>query len=369
MSPDFILHKKTCNHCYLCLVFQLLKIKVSEFTVNGVKYLARLKKLHMLLIDDPKCYSIDELTSLRKFYPQILKEMPWLKGFGHHLIESKYVTSADQEYFKGIARSIMDIEGVYELEELYAIGYISKKASFPNLKTLYLAASYAEYNLASYKQLTTLFAHHCCQNFLTRVIPQVGAQLEQLSIKCDGMWDRFDLFQIFHECPNLSYLAVDTSSGGCFVQKSRFAAKVSAHNFRLLKRFQAQFMGPAPRGIVNLILDAPLLEEARFFNIELKNKECRLLQQAQDDRWQNLQSLVFSGIWNPRHRIIEDLAKAIKRIICSASMLREVSVCNFRDELVGREWEMMRMDTDFFTLLMELKYNKEMSLLLEKFVR
>jgi hypothetical protein len=346
---------------------QLLKLDVPGFTMNGVRYFARLKKLDNLLFDDyPGCYEGEEELNLRNYYTPILQIMPWLKILGLKIMDCDTEPYWDPQFFHQLANTKLDIYGKSQLEEICVSGTLPENASFPDLKILYVHKPSPDIlsHIKVCNELSTLFIYGVDQKLLAQILQQVGSQLDHLFVHFTP-GAGFDLYNIFFLCPNLSKLEIEASGGGGV---SRFARWVSEHSFRKLKKFFAFFNGPAPRGIVKYILNAPLIEEVKFYDIELRRAECRLFRRVTCTKLQNLHTIHFDAILSSEIEVAEDLRKMMKIIMCSAPKLVEVNVM-FANEQLRQKWRSMDMSLDFFALLMDLKFDRLKSSLLKKYAR
>jgi hypothetical protein len=266
----------------------------------------------------------------------IAQNLPWLKQFEQ---PDKIPT-------------IVEIKGVFQLEEIWAKEILPSEASFPNLKKLNFSGPLRYRKtldfLTSCTQLNYLDICDISSSDLMAFLKLVGKKLSKL--KLNEVESKIDLALLFYYCPNLTcFTAFEVVCNKD--ERSVFGSKVNAHNFRLLKNFHINFGAGVPSGIVKFLLQAPLIEEIRF------PSDCvgpQLVKFAQALTSENLKHLPHLQTFFIEHNYlryhvkcdVNDLAKLFKIIVSSAKNLTTCIVSCMNDE--DREMWDNRKDVGVF---------------------
>jgi hypothetical protein len=303
----------------------------KSFSICGVQILTKLKKLQRFTF----CfyeghYQVVEMGSM------LAQNLPWLKR-----LEQPYKTP-----------TIMKIKGVFQFKEIWAEKTLPSEATFPNLNRLNfsgpLRCRKTQDFLTSCTQLNCLDVKYLSSSDLTSFCKLTGQNLSRLELS--ELKSKIDLALLFHYCPNLS--SFRARRVGCNRdEQSIFGSKISAHNFRLLKHFYFSFGAGVPSGIVEFLLQAPLIEEIRIPSDCVGPQLIEIAQALTFENLKHLQTFVIEHNYLSYHVEcdINDLAKLFKIIVACAKNLTTCFVSCMKDR--DRAMWHNRNDVKFFEAL------------------
>jgi hypothetical protein len=298
-------------------LFQL-SFSSRGFSFRGVELLTRFEKLESLTF----CYKGDESIA-QELAPLLLKRIARLQ----HLKPDKVLEAIYVSYFQlqpCAFPCILDIEGEYQVEELYVKNTLPLRASFPKLKKLLFEKPLLDFkniNLGAFSNLRCLFLVDSPVALLSHFLLLIGSNLEKLELLF--LKEELDLAEVFYFCPNLEKFRMVGCQGTVQCQTS-FWSKLSSKNFKKLKNFSGCASEPSsslPAGFIKFLVEAPLIEEITLKGVLLHPEDAEATQDLSHRKLQRLKSLMVEDIFNTDAFFVDSLAKFVKCIISSAPQL------------------------------------------------
>jgi hypothetical protein len=276
-------------------------------------------------------------SSFSKFYPMIMNILPHLEVVGEQLdCENGLV----EFLVLGHVTKNIDFAGTFMKRELMFSNKLPLKGNYPILETLYLKGRIKKINrsidfLISSANLVHLALLETPLRQLSLILEAIGARLSSFSVSCEEN-ELVDLQQIFHLCPNLSYLK---AIGPVVDVHTEFWPLLSSHNFRLLQHFEVASSGCFPPGFLNYAFGAPKMEDLKLILLDLRSSDCRGVQEVlKRNKTNQLKSVTLNKIGSSDFDFLEDFIKMFKCVICASPYL-EFGGLSFYNVFANEEHE------------------------------
>jgi len=301
---------------------------VSVEALVHLKDLKHLEEFHFLFWDEVNSYSeSDEKNRATElFYSWCGQNLPRLKLIGG-TFEDCLGTYGDWRVQRPLVDRISPkFSGVSDLETLHAAGNLPQ-AKLPNLKKLFYSgfgihrAPNLLSTLSSFQNLTHLGVHYIEWRHLVLILELVGKRLSHLFYELLMYPENFDLYQVFHLCPNLVYYEQSMCPDAALALDSPFKSLLSKHNFRNLRVFLTLDVPPE---VFKMVCEAPMIESI-WCSFKFSVEHCEALESVESFRnLEQLQLINLKGFADGC--TLEDFERMVKKVVCSAPKLKDIQV-------------------------------------------
>jgi len=300
---------------------------VSVQGLEHLKSLDLLEEFHFVFTLDFDLQAEAE-TAITRVYSWAGQNLPKIKLIGYSIFDSE-----DDIHSDFYVEHSPEFSGVSFLETLHVNGRLPQ-ASLPKLKKLHFRGRNLDSTedvlptLSTYSNLTYLVLEVVAWEKMVLILRHIGKQLSHLCCNMDGHQGTVDHYQIFHLCPNLVSYKQEMFHKPTLDSPSKLL--LSQRNFRNLEVCKTAGL---PSDLMAMILRAPSI---RVFDCdgEISKAHCQYVEAI--ERFPSLERIYVSYVTFHDDCGLDDLEKMVKKIVCCAPQLKQISVSNIS---FRRKWE------------------------------
>jgi len=363
-NRESLLTKKLLN--FVC--FQvMLSLDISLHGFQHFFQLDKLEEFHFFIwsssADDDEIQKITQTSEW--IYSWCAQCFPQLKLIAGTIEDCQMYDEEEPLHYSEMRHVSPKFRCTSQLESLHVLGNLPE-ATFPNLKKLffygvhYISNVYT--NISSFVNLSHLGFKSTSQEKIDKILELVGHQLSNLYFDLTVLENRdgkFDLYKILFLCPNLVEIVhqiCDESVGPVF--NSKFQELVTKHNFRRLRKVALVFEGnEIPEGLLELIVQAPLIKIIHFYNFEIRKEDCQLVRDVVEGRFRQLEKVIFERLNLAPGCSFQDVGLMVKNFVCGAPNLQSICVDWGRVVELENLWKIREVQAIKFMDMVNCKNN------------